>query len=265
MLTAMPSAKGLFHKAVVLSGASVRAGDKAMAEKLGQLRARRGRPARPAEIDKLQQMPWKQYYEIATKAQRKLAAELAAAGTRTGGLRAGFSPSVDGTILPQHPLRARAGADRGERADDHLLGRERAGAGVDRRVADEHHAARGRREAEAAGRLRPRLRRQGDGGGHRLRQGVTRTRSRSRSGRSSAATARASSRWPTSKSKQPAPVFVTWFAWQPPLFDGRIGAFHCVDICFWFNNTDVMLHAHRRRRRGRASWPRRCRRRWCSS
>ena len=43
------------------------------------------------------------------------------------------------------------------------------------------------------------------------------------------------------KSKQPAPVFVSWFAWQPPLFDGRIGAFHCVDICFWFNNTDLML------------------------
>jgi para-nitrobenzyl esterase len=42
------------------------------------------------------------------------------------------------------------------------------------------------------------------------------------------------------KSKQSAPVFVTWFAWQPPLFDGRIGAFHCVDICFWFKNTDLM-------------------------
>jgi para-nitrobenzyl esterase len=43
------------------------------------------------------------------------------------------------------------------------------------------------------------------------------------------------------KVKQPAPVFVTWFAWQPPLFDGRIGAFHCVDISFWFHNTDLML------------------------
>jgi para-nitrobenzyl esterase len=42
------------------------------------------------------------------------------------------------------------------------------------------------------------------------------------------------------KVKQPAPVFVSWFAWQPPLFDGRIGAFHCLDICFWFRNTDVM-------------------------
>jgi para-nitrobenzyl esterase len=43
------------------------------------------------------------------------------------------------------------------------------------------------------------------------------------------------------KSKQPAPVYVSWFGWQPPLFDSRIGAFHCVDICFWFHNTDVML------------------------
>ena len=42
------------------------------------------------------------------------------------------------------------------------------------------------------------------------------------------------------KVKQPAPVFVSWFAWQPPLFDGRMGAFHCIDICFWFNNTDLM-------------------------
>jgi para-nitrobenzyl esterase len=43
------------------------------------------------------------------------------------------------------------------------------------------------------------------------------------------------------KSKQPAGVYVNWFTWQPPLFDGRIRAFHCVDISFWFYNTDLML------------------------
>ncbi|HXN49030.1 MAG TPA: carboxylesterase family protein, partial [Bryobacteraceae bacterium] len=43
------------------------------------------------------------------------------------------------------------------------------------------------------------------------------------------------------KSRQPAPVYVDWFAWQPPLFDNRMRAFHCVDICFWFYNTDLML------------------------
>ena len=67
------------------------------------------------------------------------------------------------------------------------------------------------------------------------------------------------------KVKQPAPVFVSWFAWQPPLFDGRIGAFHCVDICFWFHNTDLMYTPHRRRRPAAHGWPRRCRARSCSS
>jgi para-nitrobenzyl esterase len=43
------------------------------------------------------------------------------------------------------------------------------------------------------------------------------------------------------KSKQKAPVYVAWFGWQPPLFDGRMRAFHCIDICFWFNNTDRMV------------------------
>ena len=43
------------------------------------------------------------------------------------------------------------------------------------------------------------------------------------------------------KLKQNAPVYLAWFGWQPPLFDHRMRAFHCNDICFWFANTDRML------------------------
>jgi para-nitrobenzyl esterase len=43
------------------------------------------------------------------------------------------------------------------------------------------------------------------------------------------------------KSKQSPPVYVAWFCWQPPLFDNRMRAFHCLDICFWYHNTDLML------------------------
>jgi para-nitrobenzyl esterase len=43
------------------------------------------------------------------------------------------------------------------------------------------------------------------------------------------------------KSTQSAPVYLAWFGWQPPLFDNRMRAFHCLDICFWFYNTDLML------------------------
>jgi para-nitrobenzyl esterase len=43
------------------------------------------------------------------------------------------------------------------------------------------------------------------------------------------------------KATQKAPVYVSWFAWQPSLFDNRQRAFHCLDISFWFCNTDRML------------------------
>src|SRR5664280_1604498 len=43
------------------------------------------------------------------------------------------------------------------------------------------------------------------------------------------------------KSKQPAPVYLAWFGWNPPLFDNQLSSFHTLDICFWFYNTDFML------------------------
>ena len=43
------------------------------------------------------------------------------------------------------------------------------------------------------------------------------------------------------KSNQKAPVYVAWFGWEPPMYNGRMRAFHCIDICFWFYNTDLML------------------------
>ena len=43
------------------------------------------------------------------------------------------------------------------------------------------------------------------------------------------------------KATQAAPVYLAWFGWNPPLFDGRMRAFHCLDICFWLKNTDLML------------------------
>ncbi|MBP1608788.1 MAG: pnbA 1, partial [Acidobacteria bacterium] len=97
-LTAMPSAKGLFHKAVVLSGASLKMGDKNYSEKLGSYVLREA-GLRLAQIDKLQNMPWKDFYAIATKASQKLNEETPG----VDGLRRGFNPVVDGAILPQHP------------------------------------------------------------------------------------------------------------------------------------------------------------------
>lgn len=238
VLTAMPSAKGLFHKAVVLSGASMRAGDKAMAEKLGAyVLAEAGLTA--ADFDKLQQMPWKTYYEIATRAQRKLAAELAAAKTPVTGLRAGFSPSVDGTILPQHPYSPEAAPTA---ANVPMIicstENEQSPAWTDASLMSVTLPQVAERIKERAG--------FGPGLGDKAQVVVdayakafpdkkpVEIWSLVSSNRQNVVTLA------DAKVKQPAPVFVSWFAWQPPLFDGRIGAFHCVDICFWFHNTDLM-------------------------
>jgi para-nitrobenzyl esterase len=236
ILTAMPLAKELFHKAVVLSGASTRAGEKEYSEKLGAYVLKEA-GLTPARIGKLQEMPWKDYYAIATRAQQKLTDESAPAALR---MRRGFSPFVDGAILPQHPYDPEPAAtaagipmiicstlnEQSPSWTDASLEsitldgvvekvKERAGFGAGfgeraREVVDAYAKAfPGKKPVEIWSMVSSN------------RQGVVTLAD--------------------AKSKQAAPVFVSWFCWQPPLFDNRIRAFHCVDICFWYRNTDLML------------------------
>jgi len=235
ILTAMPSAKGLFHKAVVLSGASRKAADKAFSEKLGAAVLKEAGLS-SAEMDKLQAMPWKDFYALATKAQQAAAREAGPGG----GLMHGFSPVVDGEILPQNPydpVAAPTAADvpmiissveneqsyswtdpalesiTMEQVVEKLKLRAGFGAGFGDRakevVASYAKAFPGRKPVE-----------------------IWSLASSNRQSVVALADA---------KSQQPAPVYVDWFTWQPPLFDSRIRAFHCVDISFWFYNTDLML------------------------
>jgi para-nitrobenzyl esterase len=235
-LTAMPSAKGLFHKAVVLSGATTQSGDKEYSAKLGEYVLREAK-LKPNQVDKLQELPWKEYYAIATRAQQTMAKEMA--GTATG-LRFGFSPHVDGTIIPQHPYSpepAPTAADvpmiicstfneQSPSAFDASLEnitldqvvervKERAGFGAGfgdkaKEVVDAY--------AKAFPNEKP--------------VDIWSLVSSNRRGVVALA---------DQKVKQPAGVYVAWFGWHPPLFDNRLRAFHCIDICFWYYNTDLML------------------------
>jgi para-nitrobenzyl esterase len=230
-LTAMPAAKGLFHKAVVLSGASLKMGEKAHAEKLGAAVLAEASLS-PAEIARLQEMPWKDYYAIATKAQQKLNAG-------GGGMRRGFNPVVDGVVLPQDPYYPDAAptaagvpmlicstfneqspswADASLEAVtlDEVVEKVKVRAGFGAGFGDQSRAV-----VEAYAKAFP------------GRKPVEIWSLVSSNRQSAVALADA-------KAKQPAPVYVAWFGWQPPLFDGRMRAFHCLDICFWLGNTDLM-------------------------
>ncbi len=233
-VTAMPSAKGLVHKAIVLSGATTRLGDLEYAEKIGSyILQEAGLSA--AQIDKLQELPWKDYYSLANSAAAKLAEE-----TGRRGMMGGFSPVPDGTIIPQHPYDpepspiaadipmlicsttnesspSMTNASLEDITLDEVVERvsERAGFGAGfgdnaKEVVDAY--------AKAFPDKKP--------------VEIWSLISSNRQSTVNLANA---------KSKQEPPVFVAWFGWQPPLFDNRMRAFHCSDICFWFYNTDLML------------------------
>jgi len=89
-LLAMPSAKGLFKRAIVQSGSTLRQGDAANSQKFGVAFAEElGLPTNDtADFSRFT------YDELNAASQR----------VSRKGIRAGFSPVVDGTILPQHPF-----------------------------------------------------------------------------------------------------------------------------------------------------------------
>jgi para-nitrobenzyl esterase len=234
-LTAMPSAKGLFHKAVVLSGASRRSGEKAFSEKLGGAVLKESGLS-PNELDKLQAMPWKDFYAIATKAQQQVAREAGPGG----GMMRGFSPVVDGNILPAHPYDPEAAPTA---ADVPMIissvENEQSNSWADSSL-----------ESITLEQVVEKLKQRagfGAGFGDRAEE-VVASYAKAFPGKKpveiwSLASSNRQSVVALAdvKSKQPAPVYVNWFTGQPPLFDNRLRAFHCVDICFWFDNTDLML------------------------
>jgi len=235
ILTAMPAAKGLFHKAVVLSGASRRAGDKEYSEKLGAAVLKEAGLSK-SQLDKLQAMPWQDFYAIATRAQQQMAK---AAGPGPG-LTRGFSPVVDGKILPQHPYDPEAAPTA---ADIPMIissvMNEQSPSWMDSSLESITLEQVIEKVKERAG--------FGAGFGEKAKE-VVESYARAFPGKKPveiwslvSSNRQSVVALANVKSKQPAPVYVDWFTWQPPLFDNRMRAFHCVDICFWFYNTDLML------------------------
>jgi para-nitrobenzyl esterase len=226
----MPSAKGLFHKAVVLSGGSLAGLNKDYAEKLGQ-KIMEEAGLKPGEIEKLQLIPWREYIDIADKAVVKMADEAKKMNIQRGG----FSPVADGEYL-------NSGAffrDKNHFSADIPMiicstFNEQSPSRTDATL--ENITLDGVKE-----KIKPRFGEKSSEIVEAYAKNFPKARpielwSMIISNRKNAiATA------DTKISQQKAKVYLAWFGWQPPLFDGRIRAFHCDDICFWFYNTDLML------------------------
>ena len=99
-ILAMPSAKGLFHKAIVQSGSTLRHTESATSQMLG-LAVVKELGVNPSQPEKLNEFTYDELIAASNRATRKLGEEMRAKGIRG---RFGYSPTVDGKILPQHPF-----------------------------------------------------------------------------------------------------------------------------------------------------------------
>jgi para-nitrobenzyl esterase len=234
VLAAMPKANGLIHKAVPLSGNSIEALNQGYSRKLGEyILIEAGLTA--ADVDKLQEIPWKEYILLANKASQKATAEIG-----TPGMRGGYAPVADGINIPVGKF---------------YRDTEGVSSGVPMLLCSTFHewgAARTNSEMEVitAEKAKEMLKERAGirGGLGDKAGGVYDAYAKAFPGlkpieimtlagsnrKSVIATADA-------KSVQKAPVYLAWFGWEPPLFNHRMRAFHCLDICFWFSNTDLML------------------------
>jgi len=235
-LTAMPSAKGLFGKAVALSGTGLRVGEKENSEKLASYIMKEAGLA-PSQIDKLQEMPWRDYYALTNNAVRKIRQESVAIG-----MMGGFSPVADGTYVSQHPFSPEASPLSKDIAMIVCSTfYERSPSSFDSSLEDITMD-------EAKEMVK-----------------TTRGFSRIPFGDNASAIIDAYARcFPDRKPieilsmvisnrksqidlcnvkyiQNGAPVYLAWFGWNPPVFDGRLRAFHTMDISFWYYNTDVQI------------------------
>lgn len=227
-VAAMPAAKGLIHRAVALSGSTIGASDQAMTRKVGEYILKEA-GLTTSQIGKLQEIPWRDYLDIADRACKKCWEDQNVKMRRT------FGPVADDRNIPAGVFYS------GESPLDspvvpmifcttfHEWNPNRADAVLEKITQEEVvEKIRAQYGDKAESIVRAFAENFPDKTPMELWAMISSSRQQV------VKTANA-------KLKQGQPVYVAWFGWCPPLFNNRMRAFHCLDICFWFKNTDRMF------------------------
>ena len=102
-LIAMPAARGLFHKAILESGAAIRVGSEKDSGELAD-RTLKSLGIAPSDVKKLEEMPYAQL-EKAASSEIEAARVAALANPSQNMARGlGFTPVMDGKVVAQHPF-----------------------------------------------------------------------------------------------------------------------------------------------------------------
>lgn len=100
-LLATPSAKGLFHKAIVQSGSMLRTMDSKYSRQIGTaVMEELGLDA--SQVDRLQEIPYEQLLAAGEKAVARVKAQ--SGGEGVSSFIFGWAPTVDGVVLPAQPF-----------------------------------------------------------------------------------------------------------------------------------------------------------------
>ena len=231
-LMGMPAAKGLFHRAVIQSGSSLRqitpdrsaSLSAATLQELGLTKA---------TVDRLQEVPVETIIQAGLRAQRKLQPVPAAPGTGTG---LNWGPTVDGKSLPRHAW--------DPTAPEYSASVPLMVGSVLNEFGNSIQAGDPSLDAMSAEEMRKRLSDQRGDKATALLDVLQRKFPKATPyellSRSTGMTARMNVvNQATRKAQQNgAPAYVYWFQWQTPVLDGRPRAYHCAELPFVFANTD---------------------------
>ena len=240
-LASMPSAKGLFHKAVVQSGSTLRLGDKENAARLAAtVVAELG--LTKAGIDKIQSVPYARLLEAGDAAIKKLQPNPPVGGPgvpapRGAAPRLSFSPVVDGSIVTRHPFDPDAPD---ESRDVPML----IGTVLNEQSPSMFNAA---LESMTEDQMKQRAtQRYGAKTGmvvDAYRKTYPNAKPVELLSRMLSVRTNAVIQAERKAAKKGAPAYMYLFSWQTPVLDGRPRAFHCAEIPFVFYNTDVSAFA----------------------
>ncbi len=234
-LMAMPAAKGLFHKAIVQSGSGLRMVQpetslKVAAAFMDELKLNAN------HLDQLHKLPVQAIIAAGAAAMRKVS------GAGGGGLRvfqrrtdrAGWGPTVDGKILPQHPFDPAAPAIS---ANVPML----IGSTLNEFTSGINNPnVNALTEAELLARVK-------EGYGERAESIVAAYRKANPTAKpfdlfsliGTVPTQHNAVVQAGLKAAQgAAPAYLYQFTWQTPVLDGRPRAFHCSELAFCFDNID---------------------------
>lgn len=225
-----PSAKGLFHKAIVESGIWADFQDQAITKRIGST-VLNELGLIPSKIDSIQKVPYEKLAAAGQRALQKVREQLAAEGKPMTGFRFGWSPILDGTFLPYQPNDPKALA-----LSDNvplLLGSTKNEFMPSRR----NPAMRNASTDEVKAYLQKQYGDKADAYITAVKKAYPNdTRPTDLMDIDGNFRVAMVTQADVKSANSTAPVYMYFFAWQSPVFDGTYKAIHCMELPFVFNN-----------------------------